>query len=207
MDSNLINLIFILVSILIGISLHEFMHAFSSYLLGDDTAKSMGRISINPLKHIDPVTTVAMPALLFMVGLPPLGAAKPVIFNPARLKFGEYGMGIVAIAGPLTNLALALIGAGIYHLFLVGSGVSTYVIDFVLIFSYLNVVFFAFNMIPIPPLDGSRVLYVFSPDGVRDILNLIEKFGILVILVLVMMASPFIGSYITWVLELFSLPL
>ena len=199
-----IGLIFILVSILVGISLHELMHAVAGLWLGDDTAKREGRISLNPLKHIDPIMTVALPAVLFLLGAPPIGAAKPVPFNPAKLKFGEYGMALVALAGPLTNLALALIGTAVYHLFLSDAG--GYVVDFVLIFTLLNIVFFAFNMIPVPPLDGSRVVYVFAPDGIRDIMNMIERLGLIIILVLVMLASSVIGGYIDWVLNFFNLP-
>ena len=195
---------FILISILIAITLHEMMHAVTSYWLGDDTAKVMGRVSLNPLKHIDPITTVALPVILFLLDWPPIGAAKPVPFNPTRLKYGEYGMGLVAIAGPLTNLVLALIGAGIYHLFLAGS--TGYFVDFIVIFAVFNVVFFAFNILPIPPLDGSRVLYVFSPDGIRDILNMLEKIGFIIIFALVFLAGGLLGKYIEAILNLFNLP-
>lgn len=195
---------FILISILIAITLHELMHAVTSYWLGDDTAKVMGRVSLNPLKHIDPITTVALPVILFLMNLPIIGAAKPVPFNPTRLKYGEYGMGLVAIAGPLANLVLALIGAGIYHLLL--SGPTGYFAQFILIFTTFNAIFFAFNMLPIPPLDGSRVLYVFSPDGIRDILNMLEKIGFIIIFALVFLAGGLLYRYIEAILNLFNLP-
>ena len=210
MDFNFVYLAFILIILGIGITLHEFMHAFSAYILGDDTAKLKGRVSLNPVKHIDPMTTIAMPIILFLVGLPPFGAAKPVEFNPSRLKFGEYGMAIVAFAGPFTNLVLALLGAGVYHFVLAGSGASAYLINFVLLFSIVNIAFFAFNMIPIPPLDGSRILYAFSPDGIRDILNMIERLaGIFFIFFLILIFSVggnALGNYMQWMIDWLNLP-
>src|SRR5579885_2674332 len=102
-----ISIIALLVSLLISITLHEAMHAFTSYWLGDDTARLEGRLSLNPLRHIDPFATIILPILTyFLLGFPLL-AAKPVPFNPNRVKYEEFGAALVGIAGPLTNLGLA----------------------------------------------------------------------------------------------------
>src|SRR5664279_3001065 len=93
-----------LVAVLVSIVLHELMHAFVAFKLGDTTAKDQGRLTLNPLAHIDPLTTVALPVFLVAIGLPPFGAAKPVNINPYRLKGQEWGAALVAVAGPLTNL-------------------------------------------------------------------------------------------------------
>ena len=108
---DITTLIYAIPALLIAISLHEMMHSVVGYWLGDDTAKMMGRISFNPLHHIDPITTVALPIFLVLLGLPPFAAAKPVPVNFARLKYEEFGMALVGLAGPLTNLLLAMVFA------------------------------------------------------------------------------------------------
>lgn len=162
-------------SILISMTLHEAMHAFVGYWLGDDTAKLEGRLTLNPLAHIDLFTTILLPLLLVMVGAPPFGAAKPVPFNPYRIKWDEYGAALVALAGPLTNAALALLGGGILRAF--GDQMPDFWVFAVGMFTLVNVSFCLFNLIPFPPLDGSRVLYAFAPDPVRRVMEQIESMG------------------------------
>ena len=162
-------------SILVSMTLHEAMHAFVSYWLGDDTAKHQGRLTLNPIAHIDLLTTIVMPLLLVMAGAPPFGAAKPVPFNPYRIKWGEYGAALVGVAGPLTNLALAAFAGGIIRVF--GIELPGMWLEILEIFTLVNLSFFVFNMIPFPPLDGSRLLYAFAPDSVRRVMEQIENMG------------------------------
>jgi Zn-dependent protease len=169
------------------------MHAFAGYWLGDDTAKLQGRLTLNPIAHIDPFTTVLLPLMLAAIGAPPFGAAKPVPFNPSRLRFGEYGAALVGLAGPLTNLVLAIIAGLIIRLFRVELGDLA---EFVAIFMLVNISFFVFNMIPFPPLDGSRVLYAVAPDGVRSLMERIEMMGFMAIIFFMiifyaLLADPF----------------
>src|SRR5258708_18997215 len=117
---DIITLTIVFGSVLISMTLHEAMHAFVSYWLGDDTAKEQGRLTFNPLAHIDPFMTVLLPVLLMALHAPPFGAAKPVPFNPYRLKFKEYGSALVASSGPLTNLALAILGGRAIRVFCSG---------------------------------------------------------------------------------------
>jgi Zn-dependent protease len=176
-DPNIISIIVLIGSILVSITLHEAMHAYTSHWLGDDTAHLQGRVSLNPLRHIDPFLTVLMPLLLFLSGAPILGAAKPVPFNPARLRYDEFGAALVAVAGPLTNLVLAGVGAVAFRLF---SDTATPIfVDSIVLFVVVNIGFFVFNMIPFPPLDGSRVLYALAPEGVRRVMGQIESFGLI----------------------------
>lgn len=177
---NLTSLIIILACILLSMTLHEAMHAYVSYWLGDDTAKLQGRLTLNPLAHIDPIMTVVLPLLLAISGLPPFGAAKPVPFNPHRLKYGEVGTALVGAAGPLTNLLLAIIGALVLRLF--GNSLDLMVDNVIYLFILVNASFFLFNIIPFPPLDGSRVLYAIAPDGVRRVMERIEEMGVMAIL-------------------------
>jgi Zn-dependent protease len=177
-DINLTYLAVVLVSILLSMTFHEAMHAFASHWLGDDTAKMQGRLTLNPLAHIDPITTVALPLFLVALGMPPFGAAKPVPFDPTRVRFGDYGAAIVGAAGPLTNLALAVVAG----LFLQLSGASGVLVEVVYIFIVVNISFFVFNMIPFPPLDGSRVLYAVAPESVRGVMERIESMGFMAII-------------------------
>jgi Zn-dependent protease len=194
MNADLITLIIVLVSILISMTLHEAMHAYTSYWLGDDTAKHMGRLTLNPLAHIDPFTTVLLPLLLVAVGAPPFGAAKPVPFNPTRIKYGEYGAALVGLAGPVTNLLLALVGGIIIQLF--GNDLPIFGLYAVGVFTLVNLSFFLFNIIPFPPLDGSRVLYAVAPDPVKDFMERIEgmgfaAIGLFFIIFYLFLAGPF----------------
>lgn len=176
---NLPFLAIVLVTILISMTLHEAAHAFVGYWLGDDTAKAQGRLTLNPLAHIDLFTTILLPLVLVIVGAPPFGAAKPVPFNPYRVRYGEYGAAMVALAGPLTNLLLAILAGGVLRLF--GASLDAGVSSMLQAIVAVNSSFFIFNMIPFPPLDGSRLLYAFAPDSARHAMERIEGMGFMAI--------------------------
>lgn len=209
---DLLNIAIILVVILLSMTLHEAMHAFMGYFLGDDTAKAQGRLTLNPLKHIDPFMTILLPIMLALIpGAPIFGGAKPVPFNPQNVRYGEWGAALVAIAGPLTNLLLAFFAFGIgvisgvitdgglVQLSLVGKVFSNFIM--------VNLGFFVFNILPVPPLDGSRVLYALAPEGARRIMEQIERYGIIFIFALVLLGSGLISGImltgISGILQLF----
>jgi Zn-dependent protease len=185
-DTGPLSLVIIFVSLAISITLHEAMHAFAGYWLGDDTAHSQGRISLNPLRHVDPFATVLLPLITLVLFHVPLLAAKPVPFNPYRIRYGEYGAALVALAGPFTNLLLAIAGAGILHL-----TQGSIALNALLIFVQINVGLFVFNMIPLPPLDGSRLLYAFAPEGLQNLMAQIEQFGFFLIFGLLLIVPGF----------------
>lgn len=187
-------LVSVLGSILLSMTFHEAMHAYTSYWLGDDTAVHMGRLSLNPLVHIDLFTTVLLPILLLLSGLPPFGAAKPVPFNPNRVRYGEVGAALVGISGPLTNLALALFAGGVMRIFEISNGIGYTIIG---TFVLVNISFFVFNMIPYPPLDGSRLLYAFAPDGLRRVMRTIESTGLMGIMIFMLLTYTFIAPFIS----------
>ena len=171
-----------LVAIIISMSIHEAMHAYASHALGDTTAQEMGRLSLNPLRHIDPFTTVLLPIMTLILFQVPVLAAKPVPFNPDRVKYDEFGSAIVAAAGPLSNLLMAVIVA----ILATHIGFTGFVQDFLVRFVQVNVLLLVFNSLPIPPLDGSRVLYAFAPEPVQDFMRWIEPYGLFVIFALVL---------------------
>lgn len=177
--------------ILVSMTVHEAMHGFMAYYLGDDTAKLQGRLTLNPIKHIDPFLTILLPVLLAISGAPVFGGAKPVPFNPMRVRHGEWGAALVAVAGPLTNLFFAFISFGLLVIFDTSPTLSS-IFE---IATVVNLGFFIFNMIPIPPLDGSRVLYALAPDGIRQVMNMMESMGILLIFAIVLLAGSALGSF------------
>lgn len=182
-------------------TLHEAMHAFVAYWLGDDTARREGRLTLNPIKHIDPFMTILLPVALAIIGGPIFGGAKPVPFRPDQVKGGEWGAALVALGGPLTNLFIAFIFYGIWALsgapiFGIGASILT-------TFITVNLGFFVFNILPIPPLDGSRVLYALAPEFVRAGMRYIEQFGIILVFILVLFAGSLLGSYMSEVIEFF----
>lgn len=185
-------IIYAIIAILIGLVIHEFMHAYVGHKLGDTTASEEGRLTLNPLSHIDPFMTVALPILTLLFFGAPFLAAKPVPFNPDRVRFDEFGAAMIAAAGPLINLVLAF--AGVLALKYLGAGTAFG--EFLVVFVTINIALFVFNMLPIPPLDGSRVLYAFAPEPLQRFMQDIEPYGIFILIALIFVADlgGFIGN-------------
>ena len=184
-----VTIIVAFIVILVSMMLHELAHGFVAYKLGDDTAKSEGRLTLNPFKHLDPVLSIAMPLLLFLSGGPIFGGAK-----------------LVAIAGPMTNFILAFVAFLLGH-FTGGLYTSGIIGEIFSDFLFINLGFGIFNLIPIPPLDGSRVLYAIAPDGVREVMARMENWGIIIVLILVVVVpgwlSMVMGGAMNGILEFF----
>lgn len=209
-----VQIVIVLGTILVSMTLHEVMHGFMALKLGDTTARDQGRLSFNPIHHIDPFMTVILPLFLvvtsFLTGgaTPIFGGAKPVPFDPSRVKWNEWGSALVALAGPLTNFVLAFVLFAIWVV--LGTPSNTELIGHVLWTAIgVNLGFFVFNMLPIPPLDGSRVLYAIAPEFVRRGMEAIEQYGIIFVFAIVVFASSLIGQImytaIVAILQFFSL--
>lgn len=172
--------------------LHEIMHGFVAERLGDPTARIAGRLTLNPIPHIDPFMSILIPALLILTGSPVIfGAAKPVPVNPIHFREPKKDMALTALAGPLTNIGLALLAALLIKtLGLLNPIVSPFLISLLT----LNLILAIINLIPIPPLDGSKVVSAFLPDHIAAQYLSIAPFGFFIVFALLLFTP--LGSVI-----------
>lgn len=182
------------IPVIFAITVHEAAHGYAARYFGDDTAWMLGRVTLNPLKHIDPFGTILLPLFLVLVGSPIiLGAAKPVPVRFGNLRNPKRDMIWVALAGPMANLIMAL-GWGIGLYLLQGAGVTeTFFLKMCQGGLFVNVVLFAFNLFPLPPLDGGRILVGLLPFKQAQLVSRIEPFGFFIVIALV-----FAGIVNTW---------
>jgi Zn-dependent protease len=186
-EQLLASIIVVAIMLLVGFPVHEFSHALAAYRLGDSTARFMGRLTLNPIVHFDPLGGILL-AVTFLLGSSfAFGWAKPTPVNPNNLQGGRMGEAIVAAAGPISNLVLAVAAALPFRYILANPGleaqIPTIVLDVLFYFVLINLVLMVFNLFPIPPLDGSKVLFAFLPPQVawrwRPIL---EQYGFILLL-------------------------
>ena len=178
----LFQFLFFLPMMLMSLTVHEVAHGWIAYHYGDPTAKLMGRLRLNPIAHIDPFGTIFLPVLLILVGAVPLGWAKPVPVNFSNLRNPKRQIIWVAAAGPLANLTLATGLGCLIHLPWLWS--HPLLVEILTFWAYMNIGLAVFNILPIPPLDGSRILLgLLPPEGIRIYARL-ESFGFLIILLL-----------------------
>jgi Zn-dependent protease len=211
-DELVARLIVVAIMLLVGFPVHEFAHALTAYRLGDGTAKLFGRLTLNPVAHFDPLGGILL-AVTFIAGGFGFGWAKPTPVNPSNLAGGHRGEALVAAAGPISNLVLATAAALPLRYILAAPGLAEQlppmVIDVLFYFVYINLVLMIFNLIPIPPLDGSKVLFTFlSPRMAWQWRPVLEQYGfVLLLLIFFLPPGDSIGSrIITPILDaLFSL--
>lgn len=174
--------IFLLAILLFSVVIHEVSHGLMADYLGDPTARHAGRLTLNPIKHLDPFGSIIVPLFLLILNSPILfGWAKPVPINPYNLRDQKYGSAKVALAGPAANLALALVfGLTLRFLPVLADNPGLY-----LMFSYIvfiNILLAVFNLLPIPPLDGSHILFTFLPYSLQKIKIFLKQFGLFILL-------------------------
>ncbi|MFH2105437.1 MAG: site-2 protease family protein [Parcubacteria group bacterium] len=176
------------VAIVIAISVHEFAHAAMAYYLGDSTAKNEGRLTLNPLSHLDLWGTI----LLLVAGF---GWGKPVPFNPYNLKNQRWGPALVSLAGPASNLVMAIV----FMIFLrfgyplLGLAAGNALFDFLYYLIVINVILMAFNLLPVPPLDGSKLLFAVLPSSMDSVKEFLQRYGMFILIGLVFFGGVFLS--------------
>ncbi|MFW6272080.1 MAG: site-2 protease family protein [Desulfosalsimonas sp.] len=194
MEAQIIRGIILIIPLLMAVTIHEVAHGYAALKFGDPTAKLAGRLSLNPVKHLDPFGSILLPGLLVFSGAPVVfGYAKPVPVNFQNLTDHRLGTIVVSAAGVAANLLCAAAAGLLYQLlhifpFLINS-LPAIIITLVEVFCLINIVLAIFNLIPIPPLDGSRILAEVLPPGARQTYESIGPFGILIVLALLIMTD------------------
>jgi len=197
---------FLIIILIFSVIIHEIAHGSVAYYLGDPTAKYAGRLTLNPLKHLDPIGSVIVPIFLVIMSQATgggiiFGWAKPVPVNPYNFRDQKYGSLKVALAGPASNLSVALVFGLILRFF---PGLF-FIQGIVLMFSYIvyiNILLAVFNLIPVPPLDGSHILFSLLPDSARKIKMFFQQFGMFVLLFIIFFFFPYLTLIINWIFNL-----
>lgn len=204
---NATQFIFEIAILIFSVVIHEVSHGYAALILGDRTAEQEGRLTLNPVKHVDPFGSVLLPALSYMLGGFVFGWAKPVPYNPHNLRNQKWGPAIVGAAGPAANISLAVIfGLVVRFLpgFARGSGAefATNFAGIAATVALLNLVLAIFNLVPIPPLDGSKVLFAVLPYRWRGIQYLLEQYGFFILLLFLFSFSSFLSPVILFFFRL-----
>ena len=186
MDIDFTRVLVVFAVLLVSLTFHEAAHAWSANRLGDPTARGLGRLSLNPLVHIDPIGTVAFPLIAMITNLPIIGWAKPVPVDPRHLHpHWKQKYMVIAAAGPASNLVLAVISALAVR-FLGFESSGSLIFQFLLLMVVINVLLAVFNMLPIPPLDGGNVLAGLLPGRASDVFDRLRPFGFLILYALLL---------------------
>jgi len=195
------HLVIFMVVLLLAVSVHEAGHAWMSHKFGDDTAYMLGRVTINPVAHTDPIGTLLIPIIAFILGavggalgnIPLIGWGKPTPVNPRNWTNYKLANVMVSIAGVLANIILVIVGIGLAKILMLQGftpadffgGATNPLVIFVSNLMFLNLSLFVFNLLPFPPLDGSKILSTFLPDSAQPVLNMMEQFGFLILMFLI----------------------
>ena len=193
--------IFQLVVLLFSVVIHEISHGFIAERLGDPTARLAGRLTLNPLKHLDPFGSVILPLLLSLLpGGIVFGWAKPVPYNPSNLKNPERDGALIAAAGPISNLIVALV-FGILYRIIHSFGIYSFLVpvgDLFSIIVIINIMLMIFNLVPLPPLDGSKVVLAIWPRSASELRYFFERYGFFLLLAFIFFGFQFIEPIIFW---------
>lgn len=198
-----VDFIFAIAVLIMSVVIHEVSHGYAANLLGDPTAKYAGRLTLNPIKHLDPMGSVVFPLLLALFHSPVVfGWAKPVPFNPYNLKNQKWGPGLVAISGPLSNFLVAIIFGLLIKFSPFLSFLPSSFFEIASLIVLINLVLGIFNLVPIPPLDGSKVLFAFLPFRWHNIEIFLEKYGIFLLLIFIFFLFQFLLPVVAFLFKI-----
>ena len=202
---DLISIVVLIAVLIFSIMIHEIAHGLAALWQGDWTAQQAGRLTLNPLKHLDPWGSFIIPFFLIIANAGIVfGWAKPVPYNPYNLRDQKYGPALVGAAGPLSNLLLALFAGVLMRLFLVtGISSSAFIFIVLALFVRINILLMIFNLLPIPPLDGSKLLFTFLPIS-EHTKQLLEQYGFVFLLLFLYLFSGVFGVVVQYVMGFFS---
>ena len=196
MQTSVIDFVFSIVILILSVVAHEVSHGYAASSMGDQTAERAGRLTLNPLKHLDLFGSIILPALSFLLGGFIIGWAKPVPYNPYNLDDQRWGEAKVAIAGPATNIVIALFFGLIVRFF--GGVLSDALVSIAVLITSINLVLATFNLIPIPPLDGSKILFSLFPNHLWNLRRGIEQYGLVLVLLFVFFLWQFMVPVVGW---------
>lgn len=200
LDNSFLVMIFQIIALLGSVIIHEYMHGWMALRLGDPTAENSGRLSLNPLAHLDPIGSVLLPLLLILTQAGfVFGWAKPVPYNPYNLTDRKWGEAKVAIAGPLGNLIIAIF-FGLIIRFIPITNELVYIFLFIIV--QVNLVLMIFNLVPIPPLDGSKILFAILPPSATNVRIWLERYGFFILIIFILYLFPVISPIISFLFKL-----
>jgi Zn-dependent protease len=198
-----VTIIFSIAALIMSVVIHEVAHGAVAGLLGDPTARLAGRLTLNPLKHLDPIGSVVVPAIMALLpGGLIFGWAKPVPYNPFNLRAGQWGPALVAAAGPASNLLLAIFFGLVLRFGLPAGLISPAASELVILIVFVNLVLMLFNLIPVPPLDGSKILFACLPYRFRFIEEQFSRYSLVLLLVVIFAAGGLILPVTTFLFSL-----
>jgi Zn-dependent protease len=194
--------LFVIIILIMSVVIHEVSHGYAALALGDSTAKYEGRLTLNPISHLDPIGSLLVPLLGYFAGGFVIGWAKPVPFNPYNLRNQKWGEAIVAAAGPLSNILLAIIFSFILRAGFGNGFMSQGFLNLAGFVVLINITLAIFNLIPIPPLDGSKILFAFLPYKWHSLRQSFERYGLFLVLIFVFffwqVMSPLVGFLVNF---------
>jgi Zn-dependent protease len=201
--------LFIIIILIMSVVIHEVSHGYAALALGDSTAKYQGRLTLNPIAHIDPIGSILVPLLGYFAGGFIIGWAKPVPFNPYNLRSirglpAQAGEALVAVAGPASNLILASVFAIIIRVVLAYGIMNQAFLSLASYIVVINITLAIFNLIPIPPLDGSKILFAILPLKFQNLRANIERYGMILVFIFIFVLWPIVSPFIGFLFRLFT---
>lgn len=201
MSGQAIDLVFGIAILIMSVVIHEVSHGYVANILGDPTARHAGRLTLNPISHIDPIGSVLVPLVTFFTAGAIFGWAKPVPYNPYNLRNGRWGPALVAFAGPGSNLVIAVVFSILAHVSLASGVIPPTALGLMASIVYINLLLCVVNLVPIPPIDGSKILFALLPYQWRGVETFLTRYSLFIILFLILFGWQFLSPVIDTIIK------